>query len=123
MPVTTIGTYQYLLEKLRKARELGFDDQEDAILDEMDAVWFKLSEIERGIINCHARRIHIKIIGSEGKRDDKKNLFYVFDIDTESDIWPQVERCIEQSKQLTLKEALLCDAATPYYGTVTKDAL
>jgi hypothetical protein len=123
--VTTIGTYQFLLEKLREARKLGFEDQEDAILDEMDVVWLKLTQKEIDIINCRARRIYIKIIGSEGKRDsrDKKNLFFVFDVDTESDIWPQVERCIEQSKQLTIKEAMLCDAATPYYGTVTKENL
>lgn len=126
----TIGTYQFLLEKLREARRLEFEDQEDAILDEMDTVWFQLTEIERGIINCRARRIHIKIMGNGGERDsreghsrEKKNLFFVFDLDPESDVWPQVERCIEQSKQLTLKDAMLCDAATPYYGTVTKDAL
>jgi len=120
--------YQDLLEQLREIRKLEFsrvgednrslEQQEDKILDEMDFVWKSLTEKEIIVLNNPMHRLYIKISNKRMSSMPRKSLFFVFDVDQQSDIVPQIKNCIEQAKQLTLKDAILCDSSTFYCGVV-----
>ena len=116
--------YQELLEQLREIRKLEFsrvgednrEQQEDKILDEMDVVWMSLTEKERNVLNNPMHRLYVKINNKRMSSMPRKSLFFVFDVDQQS--VPQIKNCIEQAKQLTLKDAILCDSSTFYCGVV-----
>ena len=118
--------YKNLLEQLREIRRLQFsaagednrniEQQEDKILDEMDFVWKSLTEKEICILSNTMHRLYIKVIHDNKKISYRasKSLFF----DALYDIVPQIKNCVEQAKQLTLNEAILCDSATFHCGIV-----
>ena len=107
-----IDDYKKLLEQLKEVRKL-----EEEILDKMDFVWKSLTEKEINTISNTMHRLYIKVI-HDNMNYGEQSLFFVFDVDQQSDIFPQINNCIEKAKQLTLRDAILCDSSTFYCGTV-----